>query len=158
MRRAYDLDPTCGIAYDTNVRRVVLDTSVVVAALRSRRGASFHALSLLGLGRFEIAISVPLVFEYEDALTRLVDSGMFLEREIGDFLDYICRIAHHQEIFFLWRPHLPDPNDDLVLELAVAAGCRGIVTHNQRDFAGAEQFGVHIWSPRDFLRLLEEVS
>jgi predicted nucleic acid-binding protein len=83
---------------------------------------------------------------------------MFLEGEVGDFLDYICSIAHHQDIFFLWRPHLPDPKDDLVLELAFAAGCAGIVTYNQRDFAGAEQLGVRIWSPRDFLRLLEEAS
>jgi predicted nucleic acid-binding protein len=138
--------------------RVVLDTNVIVAALRSRQGASFRALSLLSLGRFEIAISVPLLFEYEDALIRLVDSGMFLEGEIGDFLDYICSIAHHQDIFFLWRPHLPDPKDDLVLELAFAAGCAGIVTHNQRDFAGTAQLGLRIWSPRDFLRLLEETS
>jgi predicted nucleic acid-binding protein len=140
------------------VGRVVLDTSVIVAALRSRHGASFRTVSLLGLGRFEIAVSVPLLFEYEDVLGRFVDSGIFLKEEIGHFLDYICTIAHHQDIFFLWRPHLPDSNDDLVLELAVAAGCTGIVTHNQRDFAGAERFGVRIWSPSDFLRLLEEVS
>jgi predicted nucleic acid-binding protein len=130
----------------------------MVAALRSRSGASFQAVSLLGLSRFEIALSVPLLFEYEDALVRLVDSGMFVRDEINDFLDYICQIAHHQEIFFLWRPYLSDPKDDLVLELAVAAGCTGIVTHNQRDFAGAEQFGVRVWSPRSFLRLLEEES
>jgi predicted nucleic acid-binding protein len=140
------------------VGRVVLDTCVIVAALRSRRGASFQAVSLLGLDRFEIAISVPLLFEYEDALARLVDSGMFLAKEISDFLDYICSIAHHQDIFFLWHPHLPDPKDDLVLELAVAAGCAGIVTHNLRDFAGAEQFGVRIWAPRELLRLLEPTT
>jgi putative PIN family toxin of toxin-antitoxin system len=136
--------------------RVVLDTNVIVAALRSRHGASFGLVSLIGSGRFEAAVSVPLVFEYEDVLSRLTAEGLFLKEEIATFLDYICATAHRQEIFFLWRPQLSDPRDDMVLELAVAAGCDGIVTHNQRHFVGAEKFGVAIHSPREFLRLLEE--
>jgi putative PIN family toxin of toxin-antitoxin system len=139
-------------------RRVVLDTSVVVAALRSRNGAAFKLVSLLESGRFQIAISVPLLFEYEDVLSRFTDAGLFLHEEIEAFLDYICTIAHRQDIFYLWRPNLPDPKDDLVLELAVAAGCEGIVTHNLRDFLGAERFGVRIYPPREFLRLLEEIA
>lgn len=148
-----------GIVYDTAVgkRRVVLDTNVVVAALRSRQGASFKLLSLLGEDRFEIAISVPLLFEYEDALARRRPACLH-GPEIDDFLDYVCRVAHRQSIFFLWRPCLPDPQDDMVLELAVAAGCAAIVTHNQRDFAGTERFGIRIDAPRDFLRVLEESS
>ena len=152
------LDHGNGITYDTAVkkRRVVLDTNVVVAALRSRQGASFKLLSLLKENLFEIAISVPLLFEYEDALVRYVSAGLYMEQEIDNFLDYICRIARRQSIFFLWRPFLPDSNDDMVLELAVAAGCEAIVTHNQRDFLGTERLGVRIDTPRDFLRILEE--
>jgi putative PIN family toxin of toxin-antitoxin system len=137
-------------------RRVVLDTSVVVAGLRSRLGASFKLLSMLGSSKFEIAISVPLLFEYEDVLSRFIDPALFLKEDIDAFLDYVCATAHRQDIFFLWRPHLVDPKDDLVLELAVAAGCGCIVTHNQRDFAGAEKFGVRIYRPGEFLALMEK--
>ena len=58
-------------------------------------------------------------------------------------------------IHFLWRPMLSDPGDEFVLELAVAAGCRFIVTHNIKDFSGADRFGVSIVTPGEFLRLLE---
>lgn len=138
--------------------RVVLDTSVVVAALRSSQGASFQLISLLELGRFEVALSVPLLFEYEDALARHVKAGLYKPQDMDDFLNYICQIAHRQSIFFLWRPYLPDAKDDMVLELAVAAGCEAIVTHNQRDFVGTERFGVRVFAPRDFLRILKESS
>jgi putative PIN family toxin of toxin-antitoxin system len=152
------LDEAGGIAYNTSVRkrRVVLDTNVVVAALRSRQGASFKLLSLLEEDRFEVALSVPLLLEYEDVLTRHIQAGLYEQQDIDDFLDYLCQTAHRQSIFFLWRPCLPDPKDDMVLELAVAAGCDAIVTHNQRDFVGAERLGVRIDAPRDFLRTLEE--
>ena len=73
------------------------------------------------------------------------------EQDVLDLVDYMCDVAIPQEIFFLWRPFLKDPNDDLVLELAVAGGCDGIVTHNVRDFTGAEHFGVRVWTPADFL-------
>lgn len=76
------------------------------------------------------------------------------EKDIRDLIDYICDVAVWQEIFFLWRPHLRDPNDDLILELAVAAGCDAVVTHNTRDFTGAEQFGVQVLTPGAFLHSL----
>lgn len=137
---------------------MVLDTNVVVAALRSRRGASFRLVSLLAEGRFEVAISVPLLFEYEDVLGRYAKEGLYTEEEIGGFLDYVCQTGSRQAIFFLWRPVLPDAGDDMVLELAVAAGCEGVVTHNQRDFEGTERFGVRVYTPKEFLRSLEESS
>ena len=64
--------------------------------------------------------------------------------------------SHLQEIFFLWRPGLPDADDDLILELAVAAGCRYIVTHNLRDFRGTEKWGIAAVIPSDFLKLIEK--
>jgi predicted nucleic acid-binding protein len=70
-------------------------------------------------------------------------------------VDYFCQIAHKQEIHFLWRPALRDPGDEFVLELAVAAECRYIVTHNVRDFTGADQFRVSIVTPGEFLKLIE---
>jgi putative PIN family toxin of toxin-antitoxin system len=137
-------------------RRIVLDTNVIVAALRSQRGASFKLLSLLSEDRFEISISVPLFCEYEDVLVRHIATGLYDRQNVDDFLDFVCHVAHLQSIYFLWRPCLPDPQDDMILELAVAAGCEAVVTHNLRDFAGAERFGLRVDSPKDFLHLLEE--
>jgi putative PIN family toxin of toxin-antitoxin system len=128
--------------------KIVIDTNVLVAALRSRRGASFKLVSFLPSDNFSIAISVPLVFEYEDALKRL-ESSAITEQDIGDFVDFLCEIGHHQEIFFLWRPFLPDPSDDHVLEVAVAAGCDAIVTYNKRGFKGIERFGLRVLDPKE---------
>ena len=130
--------------------KIVIDTNVLVAALRSRRGASFKLVSALPSDKFSIAISVPLVFEYEDSLKHL-ESDAITEQDVGDFVDFLCEIGHHQEIFFLWRPFLPDPSDDHVLEVAVAAGCDTIVTYNKRDFRGIEYFGIRILDPRELL-------
>lgn len=131
---------------------VVLDTSVLVAGLRSNRGASHQVLRLVGTGRFGIHVSVPLVLEYEEVLKREASGIGLTVPDIEDLLDYICKVAGHHEINFLWRPCLRDPDDDMVLELAVQAGCTSILTHNIRDFAGSEAFGIHAVRPRDFLK------
>jgi putative PIN family toxin of toxin-antitoxin system len=129
----------------------VLDTSVLVAALRSSKGVAFKLLSLVGGSRFEIAVSVPLVLEYEGVLTRHLGKGRFTQQDLRDLLDYLCKVAHKQVVFFLWRPYLRDLKDDMVLELAVAADCEAIITYNVRDFEGAEQFGVNVLRPKEFL-------
>jgi len=140
-----------------NAPLVVLDTNVLVAAVRSQRGASFRLLSLVGSSKFEISLSVPLVLEYEDALLRQVPALALTQRDVRDLVDYLCSIGHPQNIFFLWRPQLRDPKDDLVLELAVAAGCDSIVTFNQRDFAGASSFGIEILRPSELLSAIGEI-
>jgi putative PIN family toxin of toxin-antitoxin system len=132
--------------------RIVVDTSVLVAGLRSRRGAAFRLLREVGKTRFEIALSVPLVLEYEDVLLRQADEMALSAADIDALLDYFCRVAHLQRIFFLWRPLLPDPKDDLVLEVAVAAECEAVITYNLRHFAGAERFGIQVLEPGLFLR------
>jgi predicted nucleic acid-binding protein len=134
--------------------RIVLDTSVLVAAVRSRRGASFELVSRLGYGTFEVAVSVSLVLEYEGTLLRHAAVSNMDDGDIRDLVDYVCDTAIRQKIFFLWRPFLRDPSDDLVLELAVAAQCEAIVTHNVRDFQGAEKFGVRVMTPGEFLQEL----
>ncbi len=133
------------------VMLVVLDTSILVAAVRSRLGASFQILRLIGTPAFDVAVSVPLVLEYESVLLRHVASSALGEREMHDIIDYICSVAVRQEVFYLWRPFLRDVADDMVLELAVAAGCDAIITHNTRDFAGAEQLGPRVLTPGRFL-------
>ncbi len=137
---------------------IVIDTNVLVAGLRSRRGASFVLLSLVGSGRFGINLSVPLVLEYEEVLLR-TESDIILPRSaIEDVLDYHCSVARHHEIFFLWRPYLKDPRDDMVLELAVKARCQFIITYNLRDFAGCERFRVRPLPPAEFLRLIGVIA
>ena len=133
--------------------RVVLDTSVLVAAWRSRLGASFELVQAAGRGAFEIAVSVSLVAEYESALLRHL-SGSQRPRHARDLVDQLCAVAIKQKIFFLWRPLLPDPNDDMVVEVAVASQADAIVTHNLRDFAAAAQLGVPVLAPGPFLNQL----
>ena len=133
---------------------VILDTNVLIAGLRSRRGASFALLERLGAGDFEISVSVPLVLEYEAVARRQSRELGLTHDEIDIVLDFLCSVAHHRQIFFLWRPFLRDPNDDMVLEVAVEAGCTSIITFNLRDFAGIEQFGLTAVTPAQFLTLL----
>lgn len=130
--------------------RVVLDTSVLVAAWKSRSGASFALLQHLRAGDFEIALSVPLVIEYEAVLLRHLHSGLS-PADVEAFVDYLCLVAKKQDIFFLWRPFLQDPDDDMLVEVAVAAQCGGIVTYNVRDFAGVEKVGLRMFTPAEFL-------
>ena len=131
---------------------MVLDTNVLVAGVRSRRGASFQLLSRIGTGAFDIAVSVPLVLEYEDALIRHLAATDLSEDDVRDIIDYMCSVAVRQEVFYLWRPILRDPGDDLVLELAIAANCDAIVTHNIRDFAGLSRFDLRLLTPGEFLQ------
>ena len=131
--------------------------NVLIAGLRSRRGASFRVLSLIGSGQFDLNLSVPIVFEYEDVAKRQASQLGLTASDIDDFLDYLCGTAEHRQIYFLWRPFLRDPKDDMVLELAVEAACDCIVTHNVSDFAGAEQFGVRVLTPSQFLQRIGAV-
>ncbi len=137
--------------------QIVMDTSVFVAALRSRRGASYKLLALIDSGKFVANVSVPLVLEYEDAAKRLIGQITLTARDIDHILDYICVVARHHVIFYLWRPFLKDPKDDMVLELAVSARCDFIVTYNQRDFEGVEQFGISVLTAKEFLQKIGEL-
>lgn len=136
---------------------IVIDTNVLISALRSRRGASFRLLSLVGTGRFDLAVSVPLVLEYEGVANRLSTELAVAASDVSDILDYLCAVAIHRSVFFLWRPTLPDPKDDMVLELAVDAGAPVIVTFNRRDFAGTDRFGIRALTPREYLREIGEL-
>lgn len=147
------LDGFVGIKYDTKmIPDIVLDTNVLVSALKSRQGSSFRLLSQVGDGRFQLHLSVPLVVEYEAMLKR---GGLALsDIQVDDVIDYLCAQAIHNKIFYLWRPKLKDPDDDFVLELSVKARAT-IVTWNVADFRNARNLGVSVVTPREFLASME---
>jgi putative PIN family toxin of toxin-antitoxin system len=135
-----------------NLPQIVIDTNIIIAAQRSRRGASAKLMSLVGAGLFEVHVSVPLALEYEEVLLRQrIALGLSTE-DVTNLVDALCTLAHHHKICSLWRPGLRDKKDDLILEAAVAAGCGWIITYNQRDFAGAEKFGIRVVEPKGFLQ------
>ena len=105
-----------------------------------------------------MALTVPLYLQYQDVLTRPEHiTGASTRDDILKFLRYLCGIAHRQRVFFLWRPWLKDPKDDMVLEAAVASQSRYIITHNLRDFTGSgieEHCGIVPLRPRAFLHRL----
>jgi putative PIN family toxin of toxin-antitoxin system len=138
--------------------QIVVDTNVFVAALRSSRGASHRLLRLIDRGKFEINISVPLVLEYEDAGKRVAEEVGLGDEDIEDIVDYICKVANHHKVYYLWRPFLRDPKDDMVLELAVSGGCEVIVTYNVKDFEGVEAFGLKVMTAKEFLEQIGELK
>ena len=138
--------------------RVVIDTNIFVSALKSNLGAAHSLISSLPSNKFQISLSVPLYIEYQDVLTRKEHlTGTSTKEEILAFLRYVCKISNRQKIFYLWRPWLKDPQDDMVLELAVASKSQFIITYNQKDFSNIQQFGIEAITPKDFLKILKEV-
>lgn len=137
---------------------VILDTNVIVSALRSKRGASAKLLPLVGTKRFEIHVSVPLVLEYEAVLLRQRESLGLTSDDVADLIDGLATLAHHHKIYFLWRPYLRDEKDEMVLELAVVAECDYVITYNKKDFVGVEQFGIEVVTPKEFLKEIGELK
>ena len=131
---------------------IILDTNVLLTALKSSRGTSFRLLAGLADNRYRLHVSTPLVAEYEAVLKR--GHLSLSDVQIDDIIDFICAQATHHQIFYLWRPTLKDPDDDFILELAVKAGA-SIVTWNTNDFKRAEKFAVNVLTPREFLAQLE---
>lgn len=136
---------------------IVVDTNVFITALRSKLGAAYRFLLMAGTGKFEINLSVPLALEYEATAKRLAADLKLEPETIDDIVGYLCSIAVRRRIHYLWRPILPDPKDDMVLEVAVAGQCAYIVTYNERDFRGSERFGIRVIAPQAFLREIGEL-
>ncbi len=136
--------------------QAVVDTNVVLSALRSNRGASYRLLQLVGDPRWCMNVSVALVLEYEAVARREAIPLHATVAEADAFVDYLCVASVHRAIYFTWRPQLPDPDDEFILELAVAAAADYIITFNRADFHGAQRFGINVVEPREFLRILGE--
>ncbi len=135
----------------------MLDTDVMVAALRSGLGASRQILLAALSERFELLLSVPLMLEYESVLIRPVhlEACNLRSEEVGLILDDLATVARPVRLAFRWRPQLADPNDDMVLETAVNGNASAIVTFNQRDFArGVRDLGCAVIAPAEALTRL----
>jgi len=137
------------------MREIVLDTNVLVAALRSKRGASYELVRSIGQADWRLNVSVALALEYEDVLKRKDMVHGMTKAEIEDFLDYVIRTSNLAPFVLRLRPSLRDPDDERILE--VAAQCKAmIITHNEKDFVGAAQFGIPVRTPARFLKMLRE--
>lgn len=137
------------------LHRVVLDTSVVVAALRSQLGASNAVLSLVASRQLIALATPPLFLEYEDVLKRpeqrLVHG--LADEQIDEFLSEFAALLEPVETHFQWRPQVRDAGDEMVLEAAVNGRAEALVTFNVADFVqAAKWFRLRILRPSDVLR------
>ncbi len=139
----------------TQSMRLVLDTSVIVAAFRSRKGASNQLLQLVAAGAFRPLASTALFLEYESVLLRAeqrIVTGMS-EADVEGALAALASASDPVDVHFRWRPQLSDPSDEFVLEAAVNGRADALVTHNIRDFAvAAERFELRVINPQQCLK------
>lgn len=137
------------------MRRVVLDTSVMVAGLRTRIGAGNAVLRLVAQRRLVLLATPPLFLEYEDVLKRpehRLAHGL-LPEAIDEFLSELAALIEPVEVHFQWRPQVSDPNDEMVLEAAINGRVDALVTYNLSDFAvAAERFRISLLSPAELLK------
>lgn len=137
--------------------RIVIDTSVLVAGLRSRLGASNKLLELVALGKCTPLVTTAMFLEYESVLRRPEQravTGMKIA-DVNGFLAAFASAAEPVEIDFMWRPQLTDPADEMLLEGAVNGRAQYIVTHNVSDFfPAADLFGISIVTPGQFVKEL----
>ena len=137
------------------MRRIVLDTNVIIAALRSTTGASHAILEMVHQGRVVPLLSVPLLLEYEEVAKRPGMVPHLSHEDIDAVLDLFASRAVEQRIWFTWRPFLADPDDDMLVELAMAGSASHIVTGNLRHLLPACRLGIEVVTPREFLSLFK---
>lgn len=140
--------------------QIIIDTNVLVAAIRSNRGASYLLLELLSHRdkRFEINVSTALILEYEAVLKREMHRQGKELSVIDQFIDDLVSVSNRHLIFYLLRPYLKDADDDFILELAFSSSVDYIVTYNTVNFERAKLLGIEVISPKTFLRKIGEIK
>jgi putative PIN family toxin of toxin-antitoxin system len=138
--------------------RFALDTDVLVASLRSAKGASSELIRMIGRREIVAVATVPMMVEYEAVLKRpqhLAAANLTI-KQVDSFLDALADLFVPVTPYFLWRPVLRDPNDEMILEAAVNGQARVIITFNARHFSrAAYRFGVQALRPSEVLRRLK---
>ena len=136
-------------------RRVVLDTSVLVAGLRARLGASNAVLRLVASKKLTILATPPLFLEYEDVLKRAeqrLGHGLTID-QIDGLLAELAAIIEPIDVRFLWRPQTRDPADEMVLEAAINGRADILITHNIGDFIDpCKNFDIEVLRPSEILK------
>ena len=138
--------------------QIVIDTNVILAGLKSNKGASYKLLTILNDQRFQINISTTLVFEYEEILKREQQKIGLNNEDIDNFINGICYLANHHQLFYIWRPLAKDKDDDFLIDLALKCQAQFIVSYNQKDLQPVEKLGISILTPKQFLQLLGEIK
>jgi putative PIN family toxin of toxin-antitoxin system len=137
------------------ISKVVLDTSVVVAGLRTRSGAGNAVLRLIANRRLVALATPPLFLEYEDVLKRpehRLAHGLAPDA-IDEFLAELASLVEPVEVHFLWRPLIRDPSDEMVLEAAINGQADALITYNVTNFALAgERFAIPVLHTADLLK------
>lgn len=139
------------------IYQLVIDTNILIAGLRSNKGASYKLLSILNDPRWRINLSTALVFEYETVLKRESEQLNLSFNEIDKIINALCSIANLNQIFFLWRPLSKDPDDDFLFDLAVKSQANFIISYNKSDLKAIEKFGVEVLTPKEFLQRVGEI-
>ena len=138
--------------------QIVVDTNVLVAALRSKSGAANLLVNRLDDERWQMNVSNALILEYEDVLTR-DDMQRFISlEEVTKTINAISSISQFHKIFYLWRFLSRDPDDNFILELAIKANADYIITFNKKDLSPALEFGVRLVTPREFLESVGDLK
>jgi putative PIN family toxin of toxin-antitoxin system len=141
------------------LRRIVLDTSVLVAGLRSRLGASNAVLRLVAAGRLLPLATPPLFLEYEEVLKQPEQqlAHRFSPEQIDEFMAELAALIEPIDVHFLWRPQVRDPKDEMVLEAAINGEADALITHNISDFAAAgERFSIKVLRPQELLQRMKQ--
>ena len=136
--------------------RAVLDTNVLVAAFRSRTGASFEIFRRLRLDEWTAVLSNHLTYEYEEVLKRDAAALSLSLADIDDLLNAICARGEEWSLTHNWEPILQDPDDEPLVQLAQESGARVIITHNTRHLQPAVALGIQLLKPMEFLFILHQ--
>jgi putative PIN family toxin of toxin-antitoxin system len=141
----------------SELHKIILDTNILVSALRSNAGPSYALVQVIRSGGIKLCCSPALFLEYEDVLKRPEQLEMsklslpIVDVILADLAEHIAPVHTH----FQWRPQLRDPADEMVLEAAVNAGANAIVTYNLKDFAPAKNFGIPVLNPEQTFRYFD---
>jgi putative PIN family toxin of toxin-antitoxin system len=139
------------------ILQIILDTNILVAAFRSKRGATNLLLDKLDDSRWQVNVSTALLLEYEDVLKRPEMSDFLSASDVDIFLDGLCTISEFNDIYYLWRLLAKDPNDAFILELAVRVNADFIITYNKKDFPAAADFDIKLVTPKEFLEFVGDL-